>query len=412
MSGHPTVDAEPPAVSRDLVKSRALSKKKRSEVADGTAESSRAQRIKDQLDQLDQLGQLDGSLNFTPIEFPDAVEHDVKTLLDIIAKTRGQVPLSDNFYNRLEDSTEEWLRRFTLDPYTTSPSHPALKYCAPSHPALKYYASTDSGAKTGEEEDGASEKDGEDDATSEKDGDGDDTSGKDGEGDGKEKVFKVYIRTYETTAKEERARLQAFMEQHPHFAASVRAKLDSLEKHSDDTTVWGHYIGQTMSDLGPVGRHESDMERALSQSGTMTTLLRWIAFTHPVANPPVTYPSVVWKIYEFRAFRTSLGTSLGGSDGDIWRSRADLQELEYGLTVAADKRGWNSAPGGLPQTAYVVGPQLTEILQANVSPVLLADSASTFSPPSALVRKHFKENYQMAPARLNRTVSDFGSFVR
>jgi hypothetical protein len=178
MRGHPTVDAEPPAVSRDLVKSRALSKKKRSEVADGTAESSRAQRIKDQLDQLDQLGQLDGSLNFTPIEFPDAVEHDVKTLLDIIAKTRGQVPLSDNFYNRLEDSTEEWLRRFTLDPYTTSPSHPALKYCAPSHPALKYYASTDSGAKTGEEEDGASEKDGEDDATSEKDGDGDDTSGR------------------------------------------------------------------------------------------------------------------------------------------------------------------------------------------------------------------------------------------
>jgi hypothetical protein len=58
---------------------------------------------------------------------------------------------------------------------------------------------------------------------------------------GSEKAFKVYIRTYKRTAKEERARLQAFMEQHPHFAASIRAKPDSLEKHSDDTTVWRRY---------------------------------------------------------------------------------------------------------------------------------------------------------------------------
>lgn len=287
--------------------------------------------------------------------------------------------------SRLDADTTDWLRRFILDPYSTDPQHPALKFC---------------GTADSEVSSGASAK--------------------------SERSSQVYIRTYKTTALEERERLEAFVKAFPHLMPQVSPKLQALEGREGSSVVWGHYIGQTIFS-SPVGRHKHDQEAALNDNSQKSTFLRWLAFTSsphtlntsashssssPSSQSSTTVPSALkWKIYEFRAFYTPIASS-SSAPSDIWRGRPDLQELEYGLILGADKKGWNSAPGGLPQTAYVVGPQLTEILQADVSPVLLSDSASTFSPPSALVRKHFKENYQMAPARLNRTVSDFGSFVR
>ena len=82
------------------------------------------------------------------------------------------------------------------------------------------------------------------------------------------------------------------------------------------------------------------------------TGMRWIAFIHL---------AVIWNIYELRLFGTSITTSVG-SDGDIWRSRADLYELEYGLNLALDKEGWNVASGGMPQTAYMIPHHLLETL--------------------------------------------------
>lgn len=107
MSGHPSDDLEPPTMSRDLARSRALSKKKRSEVADGTAASNRSQRIQDQLGAFN-----DGILNREPIDFmgsptlsPSDLQ-DVRKLLDIIAKTRGMVGNRSSL-RRLDDCTTD-----------------------------------------------------------------------------------------------------------------------------------------------------------------------------------------------------------------------------------------------------------------------------------------------------------------
>jgi hypothetical protein len=181
------------------------------------------------------------------------------------------------------------------------------------------------------------------------------------------------------------------MAAYPQYTPSVMAKLQSLSNAINDSDIiWGHYIGQTMSDAGPIGRHEADCEHAFRKSGMMTTFYRWITFT---SSPQDNLPALDWKIYEFRSFHTplDLNNSLG-SDGDIWRSRSDLQELEAGLVLAADRRGWNSAPGGFPQTRYTVPSGLKDILsspsvKAQVSSELLQ---TTFVPPDPDLRRHFQ----------------------
>lgn len=50
-----------------------------------------------------------------------------------------------------------------------------------------------------------------------------------------------------------------------------------------------------------------------------------------------------WKIHEFRSFHMPLDSNSFGPDGDIWKSRLDLQDLGAGLVLAGDRRGWNSA---------------------------------------------------------------------
>jgi hypothetical protein len=101
-----------------------------------------------------------------------------------------------------------------------------------------------------------------------------------------------------------------------------------------------------------VNLHDRVTHTSLMRPVDIMTDIRWIAFTHL---------AVVWKIHELRIFRTSITTSVG-PDGNIWRSRADLQEVEYGLNLASDKQGWNLAPGGTPQTAYMISHQLLETL--------------------------------------------------
>ena len=277
--------------------------------------------------------------------------------------------MTDSFMSRLDADTTDWLHRFILDPYSTDPEgHPALKFCGTADSEVSSNASA-----------------------------------------GSDRSFKVYIRTYKTTALEERERLEAFVKAFPHLMPQVSPKLQALEGREGSSVVWGHYIGQTIFS-SPVGRHKHDQEAALNDNSQKTTFLRWLAFTSSSLNSSsTTFSSTLdWKIYEFRAFHTPIAGSAMSRPSDVWRSRPDLQALEYGMTLAADKRGWNSAPGGLPQTAYVVLPLLQEVLsRPEVSQVLSSDlsMSRTFSPPSALIRKHFKDNYQMAPARLNRTVS-------
>lgn len=238
-----------------------------------------------------------------PIDF-DA-ELSLKGLLDVVAMKRGQVPVSDNFVNSLDEPTREWLASFIREPYTTSPKHSALKFCTSS---------------TTED---------------------------------LPKAFRVYIRTYETTAGEERERLQAFIKKYPYLHQGyINSKLDSLQGYSEDRTVWGHYIGQTLSKRGPLGRHQDDQERAIADGGKGSALFRWLFFTDL---------DLTWKVYEFRTFHTPVPPQQLGSDSDIWRSRLDFQEAEYGLVLAADKRGWNSAPGGMPQTSYDVPNELAQV---------------------------------------------------
>jgi hypothetical protein len=139
-------------MNRDLAKSQAFHDKKRSEVEDGTAQRDRHARV---VEKGLELGKL---LAINPITstFDTVEEH-----LDTIARERGFARLSASFYNRLDIPTREWLAPFLVNPYTTSPKHPALKLCVKGE--LK-------------------------------------------------KAFRVYIRTYETTVGEERERLKVRLE--------------------------------------------------------------------------------------------------------------------------------------------------------------------------------------------------------
>ena len=207
-----------------------------------------------------------------------------------------------------------------------------------------------------------------------------------------------------TTVEKERILLQEFLDQFPQFTVSVNVKLRSLQEIPDRTTIWGHYIGQTIH-TDPTGRYEEDLKGSAD-----TMLKKWMAFTQ-----------YDWDIYEVLAFRTPLG-QIYGSPSDIWRARTDLQELEYGLILGADKRGWNAAPGGLPQTSYCTPPDLSRLLSE--LPVLEAPSPRSLPneslpngsgswqlPSQAPVRQHFQENYSMGPAILNRTVNQASDFA-
>lgn len=163
-------------MNRDLAKSRAFYEKKKAEVEDGTAVRDRHQRAKDQGPALNTL------LGIKPIDLSglDTVEKQLET----ISRIRGFVPLSPSFFARLDQDTRDWLFRFTLDPYTTSPVHPALEPCTVES----------------------------------------------------ERAFRVYIRTYETTVKEERERLLSFMDFYPQSTAAVTAKLQSLDPLANGKT--------------------------------------------------------------------------------------------------------------------------------------------------------------------------------
>lgn len=113
-------------------------------------------------------------------------------------------------------------------------------------------------------------------------------------------------------------------------------------------------------------RHQDDHERAIADGGKGSTLSRWLFFRD--------FP---WKIYGFKTFHTPVPLQLG-SDSDIWRSRPDFQEAEYGLVLAADKRDWNSAPGGILQTFYEVP---NELAQVQVSDELTSWRRFYPSPP-------------------------------
>lgn len=65
------------------------------------------------------------------------------------------------------------------------------------------------------------------------------------------KALRVHICTYKTTAKDERQRLKAFIQRHPHiYQGRIDTKIHCLQGYLDDRTVWGHYIGQTPSKRG------------------------------------------------------------------------------------------------------------------------------------------------------------------
>jgi hypothetical protein len=377
-------------MNRDQAKSKAFSEKKRGEVEDGTTGSTRQDKAREKGLELEKL------IGFRSINFP-AME--VGPLLDIIARERGHVPVSDKFLARLfqevspEDpnrgkgkarstTTADWLKQFIESPYTTSPDHPALKKCSSS----------------------AREED-------------------------SDQAFQVYIRTYEcvsfeciydsrllcfrlpylrTTVQRERTLLKGFLHQYPQYTVSVNAKLRSLAE-TPDQTIWGHYIGQTI-DTDPLGRYEDDLGSAPD-----SMMKKWLSFS-----------SYEWVIWEFRAFHTPLGEIFGAAS-DIWRSRSDFHEIEYGLVLAADKRGWNSAPGGLPQASYTTPPDLSSLLGClSPSPTqpknkignLRSESLSLQSYPDeigtlqspARIRQHFRDNYSMGPAVLNRMVNQACSF--
>ena len=120
--------------------------------------------------------------------------------LELVAQDRGQVPLSSSFFEALDRykdaDTTQWLESYLASPYTTSPNHPALRLS--TLPA-----------------------DGED-------------------------VFHVYYRAYETTVKDEKARLEGFLDRYPGYKWLIAPKLKLLDQLSPSSTIWSHYIGQTM----------------------------------------------------------------------------------------------------------------------------------------------------------------------
>jgi wobble nucleotide-excising tRNase len=87
-------------MSRDLIRSRALSEKKRAEVADGTANMDRTQRMKEKALILDKI------FEHKPIDLTGSKSDELKTLLDIIAKTRGMVGNRSSL-RRLDDCTTD-----------------------------------------------------------------------------------------------------------------------------------------------------------------------------------------------------------------------------------------------------------------------------------------------------------------